>query len=156
MNYILITTDSYTKGGMSKPAIDIALPRLKAGRWPLYKSTHFAKKILPGDNFLAYIGGIYKFKNNFISFFKAENVISKNLNDVDNNLLDLTNKYPSREIIFSPIDLKEIKSVNIKDYLDILDHTKNRKSKTFWGACMMGGVINISDYDFKLIFSKLK
>lgn len=155
MDYILITADSYTKGGVSKHAIDIALPRLQAGRWPLYSSTNYSDDISVGDRFLVYIGGIHKFKNCFISYFSANKIISKNLNDIDNNILDLTNKYPKKEIVFSEINLKEIKSVNIKDYLEVLDHTKHRKSKKLWGVCMMGGVRKISKKDYEFLKEKI-
>ena len=152
MNYILITSDSYTAGGSTIAAFDICVVRLKHGRWPLYVSTAHTNRIKPGDKFLVYVAGKHYSRQCFISSFKVIEIISKKLLNIDEKILNLTNPNPVKELIFKKSEA--LKVVNIKEYLDRLDHTKKRVSNK-WGALMMGGVKKISDDDYNLINSNL-
>ena len=152
MNYILITSDSYTAGGSTKAAFDICVVRLRHGRWPLYASTSHINSIKPGDQFLVYVAGKYHSRQCFISSFKVIEIVSKKLLNIDEKILNLTNPKPVKELVFEKSEA--FKAVNIKEYLDRLDHTMNRASNK-WGALMMGGVKKISVDDYNLIHSNL-
>ena len=152
MYYILISNDSFTLSGTTKPAIEIIRDRLKHGRWPLYKSTGHLKKINIGDKCLLYVAGRQMYKQSFVTFFKIQNIENKKLLDVDNIKINISNPKPVIELIFKRIN--NIKYVPIKDFLDILDYTKKRKSNK-WGSLMMGGVKKISKKDFEIIKNKL-
>lgn len=152
MNYILIGSDSFNTSGQIIHAFDICQARIKNKIWPLYESTSYSKSIKKNDNFLVYVAGKYKHKHNFIMKFNCLEIKNQNFKKIDQEILNLTNPLPFKEIIFD--QAISTKFVYIKDFLDELDFTKNRKSNK-WGSIMMGGVKKINDDDYKFLSLKL-
>tara|TARA_B110000503_G_scaffold17375_1_gene25200 strand:- start:618 stop:1085 length:468 start_codon:yes stop_codon:yes gene_type:complete len=155
MNYILVSSDGFTDSGAALSAYNICLARIRRGRWPMYSNTAHNKRIKSNDQFIIYVAGKKVNKQNFILSFKAKKIITKKIEmlNVDHAILKLTNPHPDKEIVFEPKEINNL--LPIHSCLDMLDHTKNRKSVK-WGSLMMGGAKSITEHDFKFIASKLK
>ena len=149
MYYILITSDSYNNFGTKVSAFDICETRLRENRWPLYKQTGHLRTIKKNDFFLIYVAGKKKNRQHFIGCFECIDIIDRRLKNVDQKILELSNPAPYKEIVFK---IKKTKNfLNIRNILDDLEHTKNRKKK--WGSLFMGGVKKISFKDYQLVMS---
>jgi hypothetical protein len=139
--YILVTSDYNEKN-----AYDIFKNRIKEKKFPLYLRTPNLEIIKKDDEILFYIAGKYANAQSFVGkSFVEEIEISKEI-EVDAD--KITNEV-SRYLIFKDIEeFKEIKK--IKFILNELNFIINKKH---YGAYLLGGVIKISDNDFKKILN---
>ena len=137
--YILVTSDYNEKN-----AYNIFKNRIKEKKFPLYLRTPNLEIIKKYDEILFYIAGKYMNAQSFVGKSIVEEIeISKEI-EVDAD--KITNEV-SRYLIFKDIEeFKEAKK--IKFILNELNFIINKKH---YGAYLLGGVIKISDNDFKKI-----
>ena len=137
--YILVTSDYNEKN-----AYNIFKNRIKEKKFPLYLRTPNLEIIKKNDEILFYIAGKYMNAQSFVGKSIVEEIeISKEI-EVDAD--KITNEV-SRYLIFKDIEkFKEAKK--IKFILNELNFIINKKH---YGAYLLGGVIKISDNDFKKI-----
>jgi hypothetical protein len=137
--YILVTSDYNEKN-----AYDIFKNRIKEKKFPLYLRTPNLEIIKKDDEILFYIAGKYTNAQSFVGkSFVEEIEISKEI-EVDAD--KITNEV-SRYLIFKDIEeFKEIKKIKL-----ILNELNFIINKKYYGAYLLGGVIKISDNDFKKI-----
>jgi hypothetical protein len=137
--YILVTSDYNEKN-----AYNIFKNRIKEKKFPLYLRTPNLEIIKKYDEILFYIAGKYMNAQSFVGKSIVEEIeISKEI-EVDAD--KITNQV-SRYLIFKDIEeFKETKK--IKFILNELNFIVNKKH---YGTYLLGGVIKISDNDFKKI-----
>lgn len=137
--YILVTSDYNEKN-----AYNIFKNRIKEKKFPLYLRTPNLEIIKKDDEILFYIAGKYMNAQSFVGKSIVEEIeISKEI-EVDAD--KITNQV-SRYLIFKDIEeFKETKK--IKFIVNELNFIVNKKH---YGAYLLGGVIKISDNDFKKI-----
>lgn len=139
-NYYILVTSDYDQIS----AYEIFKNRIKEKKFPLYLKTPNLKIIKKNDEILFYIAGKNLNSRSFVAKSVVDEIeISKELlvdADKKRNIVD-------RYLIFKHIEIfKEIKK--IKSILNDLNFIKVQR---FYGAYLVGGVIKISDEDFKRI-----
>jgi len=139
-NYYILVTYDYN----NLKAYDIYKNRIKEKKFPLYSRTPNLKIIKKNDEILFYIAGRKENSHSFVgkSIIEEIEISKENLVDAD-KITNLVSGY----IIFK--DVKEFKKIKkIKSILNELDFIVYKKN---YGVYLLGGVIKISENDFKKI-----
>jgi len=113
---------------------DEFLERTKMKKWPIHKRTNHRKKLRKGDKVLIYLAGPHRQK------IVANAVLGS----------DVTENGEEFSIVLSKINLWK-NQILLKPLVNSLEFIKN-KSK--WGVSMQGGVVKITDNDFKTLSVK--
>ena len=107
------------------------LERIKMKKWPIHKRTNHRKKLRKGDKVLIYLAGPHRQK------IVANVVLDSNITENGDEL----------SIGISNVNLWK-NQILLKPHVESLEFIKN-KSK--WGVSMQGGVVRITDNDFKTL-----
>jgi hypothetical protein len=151
-HYIFVASDA-DKNRMSKPSADaLAKYRLNRGEWGLGLRTKNRRSLSPGDKVLVYLSGRRENGRHFI----AQCEVSSEVFSVPNRLshvLDAPNRLGNSPAAFS-VGLRGVKyfrkPIPIEILKEKLSFIKQPKSKK-WGAFLQGGVILITEKDFRFI-----
>lgn len=112
------------------------LERIQTKRWSLYKRTSNRLKIKKGDKILFYLAGSPRRK------IVARAVVSSQVKEEGEAFSVGLNKIK----VFK-------KQVPIKPFIESLEFIKN---KAKWGVFMQGGIVKITDNDFKILSHEVK
>ena len=117
-------------------AYDEFKDRINKKAWPIYKNTGNKRKLRVGDNVIFYMGGPEGKK--FLGTSRVDSDLIPNSIDFSIGLSDI-------KIWKKPVLIK-----------DILADLKFIVHKEKWGLHLQGGIIRLSDGDFKTIISNAK
>ena len=159
--YLLITSKIEAASGSTVDLYDVAVDRLKAKKWAVYKSTSFKDKIKVEDEIYIYIGKTNSKNISFTSSIIASAKIDK-IDDFNKKSEWFeTDKY----FIDSPVKLLSLKNINhfkkpfgFRDNfkrISFMSNIKKSQNNTLnWGAYMQGGIKRLTADDALLILSQ--
>ena len=144
--FIFVCADGVSIEDRLLKAKDIALERISAGEWPIYKGTAWRGKMEKGDRCLFYLAGSGEEAQHFIG--QAEickcAVAARRWREPMETLIT----EPAAEVVhLESIGLYR-RPVSVRALLDRLSFIRDRKR---WGLYFIGGVRAISVEDFELV-----
>jgi len=161
--YLLITSKIEAANGSTIDPYNVAIDRLKAKKWAVYRSTSFKDKIKVEDEIYIYIGKTNSKNIDFTSSIIASAKIDK---------IDDFNKKSvwfevDRYYVDSPVKLISLKNIKhfkkpfcFRDYfkkVSFISNIKKSQNNTLnWGAYMQGGMKRLTEQDSSLIVSQSK
>jgi predicted RNA-binding protein len=131
-------------------AYELILSRLQNNYWPLYSRTCYRRHITPGTNLAFYVGGAKEYRKHIIARSSVAAVFPADRNsifvDSDKFLTDV----PAQIVELGTVCyLKD--PVNFREILPELSICP--KNIKYWGVIMQGGVTEIPERDWQLLFA---
>ena len=156
--YLLITSQIETINGFIIDPYDVAMDRLKLGKWAIYQNTFFKDKIKVEDEIYIYIGKT----NSKNSQYRSSVIASAKIEKIE-NYNKKNNWFELEKYCIDPpvklINLKKIKHFkkpfgfrqNFKNISFISNIKKSENNTMNWGAYMQGGIKRLTEKDTTLI-----
>ena len=156
--YLLITSKIEAASGSTIDPYDVAVDRLKAKKWAVYKSTSFKDKIKVEDEIYIYIGKTNSKNFSFTSSIIASAIIDK-IDDFNKKSVWFEVDKYYVDSPFKLIGLKNIKYFkkpfcfreHFKKVSFISNIKKSQNNTLNWGAYMQGGIKKLTADDALLI-----
>lgn len=147
-NFILVTRDGDSIAGTKINAKKIVEARLSKNQWPIYENTRGRKSFSIGSKVAFYIGGTSLESGNIVATGIIEKINNSNNRSLDNG--DLIEEPPSLLLEFTNISFLK-KPVSFREKLESLSFCPKNLRK--WGVILIGGCRQLTDQDWKIIFS---
>jgi hypothetical protein len=145
-HFLLVASDSQTSNGGELSGFRVALRRLKARKWSVYKRTPNRARIKTGDRVLIYAAGKKAGGGTFVASATISQIsppprlTSMHTDEVQSDI-------PAAVLELSEVNLFELPP-DIQEIRGELTFIPNHKK---WGAVLQGGCKNIDKADFDTI-----